>query len=151
MDCVPNGCTGGWPTRAYDYIIQNGITTEAKYPYHNTQGTCQKAAKDATISSYHITNTNEAKLRAYVARQPIAVPISVGGDFRFYKSGVFNGDCGQVLTHAVGYGGGTEASHGRYWIAKNQWGENGYVRLARDVGAPTGVCNILSSPMYPVL
>ena len=38
----------------------------------------------------------------------------------------------------------------QYWIARNSWGtdwgENGYVRIARDGDKKSGICNIASSP-----
>jgi C1A family cysteine protease len=36
---VPYNCRGGW--WAFDYLIQNGVATEATYPYTAAQGPCQ--------------------------------------------------------------------------------------------------------------
>jgi cathepsin L len=108
-------------------------------------------------------------------------PISVIVDssyFGSYQSGIFNG-CNQTspdLNHAVqlvGYG--TENGID-YWIIRNSWGsdwgENGYMRMARlasptcgtditpshgsgcDGGPKTvnvcGTCGILYDPSYPI-
>ena len=54
--------------------------------------------------------------------------------FQFYEAGVFDGDCGTSLNHAVtivGYGDDDMP----YWILKNSWGtdwgEDGYMRWDR--------------------
>jgi len=35
-----NGCSGGWPHAALDYLAQAGICTSASYPYTAQDGTC---------------------------------------------------------------------------------------------------------------
>ncbi|KAG5247058.1 senescence-specific cysteine protease SAG [Salix suchowensis] len=59
-----------------------------------------------------------------VAKQPVSVAVDgVGYDFQFYKSGVFKGDCGTYLNHAVtaiGYGASSDGT--AYWLVKNSWG-----------------------------
>jgi C1A family cysteine protease len=68
--------------------------------------------------------------------------------------GVFDGACGTKLDHgvtAVGYG---SAGGKNYWIVKNSWGtgwgEGGYIRMRRNVAAPTGMCGIAMDAYYPV-
>lgn len=71
-----------------------------------------------------------------------------------HTQGIFDGRCGTYLDHGVtvvGYGseGGKD-----YWIVKNswgtQWGEAGYVRMARNVRVRAGKCGIAMEPLYPV-
>ncbi|KAF9592804.1 hypothetical protein IFM89_017423 [Coptis chinensis] len=128
VDCDVNGedqgCEGGLMDDAFDFIVQNhGLATEA--------------------------------LLKAVANQPIAVAIDAGGsDFQFYSSGVFTGECGTQLDHgvtAVGYGTASDGT--KYWLVKNSWGtawgENGYIRMQRDIGAAEGICGIAMMASYP--
>ncbi|CAF1707846.1 unnamed protein product [Brassica napus] len=73
-----------------------------------------------------------------------------GYAFKYYSGGVFDGECGTEMSHAVaivGYGISEERT--KYWLVKNSWGEswgeNGYMRIKRDVDAPEGMCAMLGS------
>ncbi|XP_040967100.1 vignain-like [Gossypium hirsutum] len=111
-------------TNAFDYISQNqGKTTEKSYPYQQMQETCNtQINKVATISVYRMVpeNDEEALLKA-VTNQPVSVAlVGHGRDFKFYNGGVFTGDCGNSLSHAVtivGYGTSEEGLI--YWLIKN--------------------------------
>ncbi|EEF38907.1 senescence-specific cysteine protease SAG39 [Ricinus communis] len=163
VDCDTSGedqgCEGGLMDDAFEFIKQNGgLTTEANYPYQGTDGTCNtnKAGNDAAkITGYEDVpaNSEDALLKA-VASQPVSVAIDASGSaFQFYSGGVFTGDCGTELDHgvtAVGYG----TSDGtKYWLVKNSWGtswgEDGYIRMERDIEAKEGLCGIAMQSSYP--
>lgn len=163
MDCVTqgqsNGCYGGYPNEAFDYIQQNqGITTEANYPYQGVQGTCNTNSMNnvAQITGrQNVPANNEMELMKAVANQPISVIIDANGQyFHMYSTGVFEGDCGIGQNHAVtAVGYGTTDDGINYWIVKNSWGttwgENGYIRMKRDVDAQEGLCGIAMQASYP--
>lgn len=143
---------------AFQWIKQNGIASEADYPYTSgggTTGTCQTAKSHSpvvTISGFtDVPPKNEDALKAAVSKQPVSVAIE--GDksaFQHYAGGVLdNPACGTNLDHgvlAVGYGtdGGKD-----YWKVKNSWGsswgEQGYVRMVRNKNQ----CGISQQPSYP--
>ncbi|XP_058196806.1 ervatamin-B-like [Rhododendron vialii] len=156
------GCNGGSIVAAFEFIKQNqGLSTEANYPYVGQEGTCKSEnlyESTAMITGYEdvSTNSEQALLKA-VSNQPVSVAIeSGGGDFQFYSSGVFSGTCGTRLDHAVtvvGYGTTTDGT--KYWLVKNSWGsgwgENGYVKMERDVAAEEGLCGIAMKASYPIM
>lgn len=83
---------------------------------------------------------------------PVSVAVN-SWSFKSYKKGVFNyPQCSQKLTHGVlvvGYG--TEGTLD-YWIVKNswgaEWGDNGYIKMARN---KNNQCGIASKASYPLL
>ena len=155
------GCNGGLMDYAFQYIIDNdGITTEAAYPYTAVDGTCNKEVKAAaTIASFVdvVANSDQALMTA-IAQQPVSVAVEADqNSFQFYSGGVMTGACGTSLDHgvlAVGYG---VDSGDDYYKVKNSWGatwgEEGYIRLGRgsSYNAGAGQCGILMDPSYPVV
>ncbi|KAF2289458.1 hypothetical protein GH714_036340 [Hevea brasiliensis] len=125
-------------------------------------GICQSGTLNnsaAQISGYEdVPSNDEEALKMAVANQPVSVAIDAHEtSFKLYNSGVFNGDCGTQLTHAVtlvGYGTSTEDGS-MYWLIKNSWGdnwgENGYMRLQRDVYAKEGLCGIARRASDPTV
>ncbi|CAH2064674.1 unnamed protein product [Thlaspi arvense] len=101
-------------------------------------------------------NDEEALLKA-ASQQPISVAIDGSGlAFMHYKGGIFGGEnCSTKQNHAVtivGYGTSEEGV--KYWLLKNSWGEswgeNGFMRIMRDVEAPEGMCGLAQVAFYPL-
>ncbi|XP_049394059.1 zingipain-2-like [Solanum stenotomum] len=161
LDCsIENdGCNGGSMPTAYDYIVKNnGIAAESDYPYEENQDSCKIQDSIVKMSSYEmLPPSSEPTLLTAVARQPISVGIAVNKEFMSYQSGVYDGNCGDEVNHAVtiiGYGTNNE-NGAKYWIIKNSWGsswgENGYMKIARDIGNNDGLCRIATMASYPIV
>ncbi|CAM0952220.1 unnamed protein product [Alopecurus aequalis] len=143
---------------AFKFIIQNGgLTKESSYPYTGADGKCKSGSNSAaTITGYEdVPANNEAALMKAVASQPVSVAVD-GGDmtFQFYSGGVMTGSCGTDLDHgiaAIGYGKASDGTS--YWLMKNSWGaswgENGYLRMEKDIADKKGMCGLAMEPSYP--
>jgi len=155
MDCASSygnqGCNGGLMDDAFEYIIANGICSEASYPYQGVDGTCKKCTSVAGIKTY--TNDpagNEANLSNMIQTGPVSIAIEADQSaFQFYSGGVFSAACGHNLDHGVlivGYG---TLSSKPYWIVKNSWGASwgmsGYILMIQGKDE-CGLANAASQP-----
>nr|WNA21412.1 putative senescence-specific cysteine protease SAG39 [Hemerocallis fulva] len=165
MDCDTNaenqGCKGGHMARAFEFIINNeGLSTEASYAYKGVNGNTCNSEKSfshpVTINGFeNVPSNDESALLKAVANQPVSVAVDAGSyAFQLYSGGIFTGDCGTDLNHGVtvvGYG--MERDGTKYWLVKNSWGsswgENGYIKIERDVGTEEGLCGIAMQASYP--
>ncbi|KAK9938885.1 hypothetical protein M0R45_015599 [Rubus argutus] len=163
VDCDKsnNGCGGGFMVEAFQYIIQNGgIASEENYQYQSMDmeicDTNKESKHSAKITGFEeVPPSSENDLLKAVSMQPVSVAIDAHGEeFQQYHSGVFSGDCGTHLTHAVtAIGYGTTEDGIDYWLLKNSWGENwgenGYMKIKRNVDAPEGMCGLAMKASYP--
>lgn len=156
------GCNGGLMDYAFQYVVANGLTTEAAYPYTATGPNACKAKGHPVavkVSGFTDVPTNsQLALMTAVVQQPVAVAIEADENaFQFYSSGVLTKPCGTNLDHGVllvGYGsqGGLD-----YYKVKNSWGaswgQGGYVLLGRGptYNGKQGQCGIQMDPSYPVV
>ena len=93
-------------------------------------------------------------MQAAVDMGPITVAVDAeSAAFKFYKSGIFyrTDKCGTDLNHAITLVGYNSTGTRPYWIVRNSWGndwgENGYIRMAIKNG--DGVCGINLEPTFP--
>uniref|UniRef100_A0A8C6SJN5 Uncharacterized protein n=1 Tax=Neogobius melanostomus TaxID=47308 RepID=A0A8C6SJN5_9GOBI len=151
VDCARDygnyGCQGGYMDKAFDYVVANGLESEADYPYKGQDRECRydPAKRVANCSKYNFVDRgSEAALKEAVAT---VGPISVGIDadpILSYSSGIFSDtDCTGSVNHAVlAVGYGTDGGQD-YWLVKNSWGtgwgEDGYIRIARNKGDMCGI------------
>ncbi|RLM73232.1 senescence-specific cysteine protease SAG39-like [Panicum miliaceum] len=153
--CEDQGCNGGEMDDAFKFIIKNGGLTS--YPYTAQDGQCKAGSSSvATIKGYEdLPTNNEAALTKAVANQPVSVAVD-GGDmtFQFYSGGVMTGSCGTDLDHGIAAIGYEQDSDGtKYWLMKNSWGttwgENGFLRMEKDISDKRGMCGLAMQPSYP--
>jgi len=142
------------PGYEFNYIKDNGISTEAGYPHTCACGRTGRCATEkrhpvVKISGFvDIPLGDEDALKAAVATQPVSVNIQAD-KLMFYQSGVFDDSaCGKQLDHAVlNVGYGTDGKD--YWKLKNSWaeswGEEGYIRMVRG----KNMCGIALEAAYP--
>ncbi|RHZ10047.1 hypothetical protein DYB26_009479 [Aphanomyces astaci] len=153
-----NGCNGGNPSIALDWM-QQGVCTEDSYPYTSGKGgqtgTCGNSCTKKKLSIGKTKKTSgEKSLMTVLESQPATVFVeSNNAVWRNYKGGIVSQCPGAQNDHlviAVGYG----TSKGDYFKIKNswgtEWGENGYMYLKRGMNNQ-GVCNVATVISYPEL
>ncbi|WVZ25046.1 hypothetical protein V8G54_003590 [Vigna mungo] len=158
VDCASyHGCHGESLENAFGYIKNMGLGTDAEYPYKETSGSCHSVNPAARIGGFQLVpQQREEELLQAVSRQPVSVILDASGQaFQFYKGGVFGGECGTQLNHAVTAIGYDEDANGKYWLIRNSWGEGwgeeGYMKIMRNTGVPQGLCGINMHATYPVV
>ncbi|KAF8819470.1 cathepsin CPL [Cardiosporidium cionae] len=160
MDCNKknSGCGGGYMDPSFQYVVDNGVATEASYPYTAKNGICRNFTVAVNSSGFlDVGPKNTSLLEAAASVQPVSVAIEANKKvFQHFVSGVIvDSSCGIETDHAVlvvGYN--TTITGQEYYIVKNswgpKWGEAGYVNIARGPGKTGfGVCGILTIPITP--
>ncbi|KAL5961509.1 Procathepsin L [Taenia solium] len=154
-----DGCNGGYMDYAFQYWMHNGAESERDYPYTAKDGTCKFNSSNVitNVAKFvKVPEKSEEQLKISVAK---VGPISVGIDassqgFMFYNDGIFQDPtCSEdVLDHGVlvvGYN--ADKTRQKYWIVKNswgeQWGQEGYIWMARDKENMCGVATMASYPL----
>ena len=154
-------CNGGSFGSSIQYILGKGgkIATDASYPYVGTkEHACQtNSLNEIQLGNIQYGSLPEGDEKTLAEALTNYGPLFIGIDtdtklFMFYKSGVLKIDNCPTrradMDHAmvvVGYGY-DNANKIAYWIIKNswgtKWGENGYLRLAKDSGNMCGVATM---------
>jgi len=139
IDCdnVDQGCNGGDPRSALDFIAgQGGMMTSSCYPYIGSQGNCNpnkcKVSPNLRVGSVVYVGGNETSIYNALLTQTLAVLVDASA-WQFYSGGIFPASkCTGNIDHTaqlVGY----SPKQGGYWIIKNNWGSswglNGFIYL----------------------
>ncbi|KYM82062.1 Cathepsin K [Atta colombica] len=134
------GCTGGSLRNTLKYLEKSkGLMARSTYPYDAEQGECrfEKDQSVVNITSWAILPARDEKaLEIAVATiGPVAASINASPKtFQLYHKGVYDDHrcSSDMVNHAMLIIGYTPTE----WILKNwwgdSWGENGYMRLARN-------------------
>jgi len=158
-DTTDQGCNGGMPTTAYQYVVgAGGLETDADYPYNALQGTCN-ATKDLEqdpITGYQLAipegSTDELALANFLAtNQPISTAVDATA-WQTYSSGILlASQYGQEIDHGVQLVAYNGLDKNGYWVIRNMWGsdwgENGFIRVQFGLNA----CGLTSLPTAPTL
>jgi len=142
-DIRNDGCSGGWPTWALQYVIDNkGLVPETCYKYQGTNQKCPGKCDDGTDwTKAHVCNCQGLKqclgvenLKKCLTTGPVAVTFEVCPSFFGYRNGIYKCDCvggaGLHTVTATGYSDTPEC----HWVVRNSWGsvwgDNGYFKIA---------------------
>jgi len=144
VDCQKDtcyGCQGGWPEKAFEYIVNKGIPTEKCNPYKAYDRQCTQQCADgsafepvrgASVTLYN--SLNEVKNDIFTFG-PIETWFAVYNDFFSYTSGVYTPTSRSLAGyHAVEVLGWGVEKDTKYWLAANSWGlvwgMKGYFKIA---------------------
>jgi len=139
VDCdrdADAGCNGGLMQTAFNYIVQNGLESDASYPYKARDQTCKYDAKAVVTKVANVQCYEDVKVDQIKQHLTKVGPLAIAVDatsFQSYGKGILS--CSSYgLNHGVllvGYG----SDNGKdFWIVKNSWGKNwgesGFVRVS---------------------
>lgn len=160
VDCDSSnkGCNGGKSGKALNWAKKHGgFMNETDYPYKASRGTCLFDPSKAIVkvsATYPLKKKKPENMQnAIISFGPIAVSLDAG-KFQFYHNGIMNGTGCSSSKHnhavlVVGWGVDPNTKT-KYWIIKNSWGpywgENGYVRLVRNINA----CGVENDPTFAI-
>ena len=153
------GCHGGEPIQAYEYIYLNGITDETCSSYtargHDNGHECSAMTicKNCdphepcyipdtypvyNIKDYGWFHGEENMMQEIYSNGPISCGIAATEEFHSYKGGIFQDKTGLMdVNHEISLIGFGEENGVKYWVGRNSWGENwgesGFFRLIRGI------------------
>jgi len=148
VDCddEDGGCNGGFMNNAFHYLsTHGGLMTDNDYPYTGTGGTCKfnPLGVAVELTTFQDVSKNEDEIKNTLFENgPLAIAVNAT-PFQFYTKGILTPtkqSCNPAgLNHGVTLVGYGSENGQNFWIIKNSWGktwgEQGYIRLARGIGA----------------
>jgi cathepsin B len=146
------GCDGGYPIYAWQYMQTTGVVADACYPYTSGGGvtgncelsgtTCPASGQTFQLynaaSAYALGTTVAALQTEIMTNGPIEVAFEVYQDFFSYTSGVYVHKTGSLAGgHAVKMIGWGVLNGVDYWTVSNSWGTSwgmdGFFLIKRGV------------------
>jgi hypothetical protein len=146
--CGGASCTTGWwPGFAASYLKKTGIPDDACMPYESgvtgKNGSCSAICPDAAKRRVRIASFtrptvlfgNVTKVKRALLQGPVMTAMLIFEDFAAYGGGVYRHRKGRIVSaHAVSIVGYDDATQS--FTVRNswgdQWGENGFFRIAYD-------------------
>jgi C1A family cysteine protease len=141
-DTTDQGCNGGLPSNAYNYVNSaGGLDNYANYPYvagDGQAGSCQNPLPSnpvADVPAQNDAQTISGEDGLY-QQASTAGPVSVCVDattWQQYQGGVIT-SCTNNIDHCVQLTGYSSYSSQGYWIVRNSWGadwgQSGFIWVA---------------------
>jgi C1A family cysteine protease len=152
------GCGGGFPTGAYQYVQgAGGIDSYANYPYTaggGNSGSCQfpQGQVVCNVANYNSLNgeTGEYQQLSSASGGPVSVCVDASS-WQNYNGGVLT-SCTNNVDHCVQLTGYYNYnSDNAYWNVRNSWGadwgENGYIwiQIGQDLCSIGDYATIVST------
>jgi len=158
VDCVKvgdtQGCNGGWPPDAFDYLLKSPVMDAEQYPYEAKDGpTCKDIPPKFSVKvrdTYYLTEENTEvgsdKHKANIENikqniyqhGPVVAGIQVYPDFMNYDGKTIYQPAPDQKSeggHAIEIVGWGKTDQGdNYWICRNSWGEGW--GGGKDIGDP---------------
>jgi len=153
VDCstVDGGCQGGNPINTFPWIARTNsgaLYTLASYPYVSGSTRTRGSCRVATVGGRIRGGQSYTNMLSALSSGPIVIALQGDSGFGTYKSGIYDGYCGNP-DHAVVAVGWGSASGVNYWIIRNSWGtgfgENGHIRIKMN-----GNCRVFNNA-YPIV
>jgi C1A family cysteine protease len=157
-DTTDDGCDGGWPYNAYQYIISaGGQDSEKSYPYTAQDGTCSfnSANIAAKISGWqYVTQSQDetAMMNFLYTNSPLSVCVDAE-TWSSYTGGVItpSSNCGNSIDHCVQITGWSTVNGVQAWHVRNSWGASWGVNGFIYVQIGSDVCSIAEVVTVPKL
>jgi C1A family cysteine protease len=146
VDCDTSGqdegCNGGFPSGAYQYVeSQGGLDSMANYPYvaegGNANGQCEfpQGSIVADVTSYNSVDGESGLYAQASTNGPVSVCVDASS-WQSYSGGILT-QCGNNVDHCVqltGYQNYNAQDGSSAWVVRNSWGTdwgvNGYIMIA---------------------
>jgi len=143
------GCQGGYLDRAWEYIHNTGIVTDACFPYTAGRGVAASCASKCvdgeaftrykTKDSFQLKTVQDIQMEI-MTNGPVEGGFMVHKSFMNYRSGVYQHHWWNIFDNVLGghaikiLGWGTENGVD-YWLCANSWntiwGDNGFFKIRR--------------------
>ena len=156
INCL-SGCQGEFPDIVWEYINENGITTDKCLSYKNGANKCDTKcdSNNDNFNKYYSGKPkfleDEISIKKEIMKNgPVTSMLYIYNDYYNYKSGIYvhTGDKNYLGFHAIVIIGWGIENNIKYWIIQDSYGtsrgENGYMRIkiGDDSGAgATAYCD----------